>query len=366
MDLVLDAQIGALVAPATGIVWRKDGQVLGTNGTLTLTNVPFTASGEYRVSVVTPFQTFTSAPVPIEVVPLVVTIEPTALSVRPGSNLLFSAATIGIGPMDYQWQFQGTNVPGATGENLAIANAQLMNEGEYRVIAANAYGAVTSAPARLRILINPSVVIRPLNQSVVAGGEATFSFMIAGHPPPFGYLLRKSSSVLTNYVTDERLGFLSLFNIKAGDAGTYRVVVTNAANPSPGLTFDPVALTVLADSDNDRLPDNWEAQYPAAGSATGDADGDGLSNLQEYLAGTDPLDKESFLKVSAINLAGEREAAVIQFRAVSNKTYTVQVRNRATGEVWNRLADVVATPTNRIVSITNCLNRNDVRFYRLF
>jgi hypothetical protein len=327
--------------------------------------VPLTASGEYRVSVVTPFQTFTSAPARIDIVPLVVTISPAERSVRPGSNVLFSAAAIGVGSMEYQWQLQGTNVPGATGQSLAIANAQLTNEGEYRVIAANAYGAVTSPPARLQILINPSVVIRPLNQSVVAGGDATFSFMIAGHPPPFGYLLRKSSSILTNYVTDERLGFLTLFSVQGADAGTYRVVVTNAANPSPGLTFDPVTLTVLADGDNDGLPDNWETQYPAAGNATGDVDGDGQSNLQEYLAGTDPLDAANFLKVTGISLSGGREATVIQFRAASNKTYTVQVRDAANGAGWSRLADVVATPTNRTLSITNGLSGNDVRFYRL-
>ena len=51
-----------------------------------------------------------------------------------------------------------------------------------------------------------------------------------------------------------------------------------------------------ADSNGDLLPDWWELTY--FGSATGadpsaDSDGDGSSNLAEYLAGTDPLNPQS-------------------------------------------------------------------------
>jgi hypothetical protein len=44
------------------------------------------------------------------------------------------------------------------------------------------------------------------------------------------------------------------------------------------------------------MPDGWEVQYglnPLANDASLDKDSDGYSNLQEYLAGSDPNDPNS-------------------------------------------------------------------------
>lgn len=46
--------------------------------------------------------------------------------------------------------------------------------------------------------------------------------------------------------------------------------------------------SACADSDGDGLPDAWEARYPKAADPRGDADGDGYTNIEEYLNGTRP------------------------------------------------------------------------------
>jgi len=55
---------------------------------------------------------------------------------------------------------------------------------------------------------------------------------------------------------------------------------------------DGIIDDVDPDDDNDGLPDTWEIEYglnPFFNDASGDMDGDGISNLSEYLAGSSPI-----------------------------------------------------------------------------
>lgn len=65
----------------------------------------------------------------------------------------------------------------------------------------------------------------------------------------------------------------------------------------------PYQLTLTLDSDGDGLPDDWE--IGAFGNITaqngdGDADGDGFKNSYEYLAGTNPNDPTSSLRITLV------------------------------------------------------------------
>lgn len=92
-----------------------------------------------------------------------------------------------------------------------------------------------------------------------------------------------------------------------------------------------VDLTLGEDSDGDGIPDAWERNLIAAmgGGKTladirpeDDADKDGLSNLQEYLAGTYAFDPEDgfSLSIRAVN-AGR---SVLEFTAIRGRSYTIQ------------------------------------------
>jgi hypothetical protein len=88
----------------------------------------------------------------------------------------------------------------------------------------------------------------------------------------------------------------------------------------------------VADSDGDGLPDSWEIANglrpdSAVGDdgASGDPDRDGLTNLQEYLSGTDPKSAGSALRIETVNWT-ETEFK-LSFTAVAGKSYTVQCRD---------------------------------------
>ncbi len=100
---------------------------------------------------------------------------------------------------------------------------------------------------------------------------------------------------------------------------------------------DEAGLAVLtvgsADTDNDGLPDAWEQQVVDANPADNiqtiqdvrpgdDFDHDGFSNLQEYLAGTSPVDAQSVFALGTPS-AGAGQPATLRWHSVEGKLYTV-------------------------------------------
>ena len=75
------------------------------------------------------------------------------------------------------------------------------------------------------------------------------------------------------------------------------------------IRFDQTGafLPVGADADIDGLPDSWEYHHfgdVTAGIASSDDDGDGRTNLDEYISNTNPRDATSVLKVGSIQKLG--------------------------------------------------------------
>lgn len=92
----------------------------------------------------------------------------------PGSTVLFSVTATGTPPLRYQWQFNGTNILGATNAILTLTNVQSANSGNYAVIVSNGGGSVTSLSALLdvRILNPPTVaIVSPTNGAAVLVGS---------------------------------------------------------------------------------------------------------------------------------------------------------------------------------------------------
>lgn len=82
------------------------------------------------------------------------------------------------------------------------------------------------------------------------------------------------------------------------------------------------ALDPAADTDGDGLPDAWEDENfgSLTAGATADSDGDGSSNLMEYLAGTDPRSAASVFRPTSHAADGN---LVLTVPTVSGRSYRV-------------------------------------------
>ncbi len=84
---------------------------------------------------------------------------------------------------------EGFNLPTAHGAKMSYAATSMESQGrKVRLVATNSVGEVTSTPVAITMVgpspAGPSFVTQPVDTSVKAGMNATFSAMIAGVPPP--------------------------------------------------------------------------------------------------------------------------------------------------------------------------------------
>src|SRR5206468_5135937 len=106
--------------------------------------------------------------------------QPASQGVILGQNASFSVAAFGDAPLSYQWNFNGTALPGATNSALALTNVQTNQAGNYTVLVANNWGSVTSAVATLTVYVPPYVVRQPENLTVTQAQNASFSVVANG------------------------------------------------------------------------------------------------------------------------------------------------------------------------------------------
>ena len=197
----------------------------------------------------------------------------------------------------------------------------------------------------------PVIEVPPVSRTAAAGEAITLG-VIAGGALPLAYQWRFNGADLLGATNPS----LTLSAVQTTDAGSYVVVVTNLFG---SIQSTPAVLTVsgLADSDGDGIPDWWMLQYFGHGTgqatdhslAAQDADGDGLTNLQEYLAGTSPRDGTVTLRLDQVQSAEGNLLFV--FEAVSNRTYAVEFAPALPVAHGTTILTITAAPTNRTMRV---------------
>jgi hypothetical protein len=122
-----------------------------------------------------------------------------------------------------------------------------------------------------------------------------------------------------------------------------------------GTTPDNFTITKqgAADTDGDGIPDEWEIAHGLnrllASDAALDPDGDGLSNLDEYQAGTDPKNAADKPRVGQIVAAADG-SITLQIPTILDRRYRIEANNQFPTGTWSSVADNVAG-TGGIVSV---------------
>ena len=222
----------------------------------------------------------------------------------------------------------------------------------------NTYDASGNIAQRTSSAISPPQIIgQPQLQIVIPGEIASFSVLLADSSG-CAYQWLFNGTNLPGQTSDALL----ILNTATSNQGPYSVVVTN----NSGSVTSSVAQLYI-DSNGNGLPDLWEmANFGNLNqNAAGDADGDGISNLQEFFDGTNPNSNVSARPRLNVLTDGGGLVAVNPFKLSYDPTDTVTLT--ATPFAPNSFigwAGDANTPGNPLALLMNSSKTVQARFLR--
>ena len=142
-------------SPAPAYQWLFNGTNISgaTNASYTIASVLASNAGSYAVTVSNTAGSVpsTAATLTVNTVPVIAT-QPASQSANAGASATLSVASANA--TGYQWQLNGTSIPGATNSTLPLSNVGTTQRGSYTVVVSNSYGSVTSSAATVTVSVN--------------------------------------------------------------------------------------------------------------------------------------------------------------------------------------------------------------------
>jgi alpha-tubulin suppressor-like RCC1 family protein len=168
-----------------------------------------------------------------------------------GRSTWFQVTATGALPLSYQWQFNGTNLPGATQRLLWIEDCSLDQAGAYQVIVSNSFSTAASSTAKLKIITqSPLIEGQPVSQTAAYDGSAVFEVQADGSGP-LQYQWQFKGADLPGATSSQ----LTLSNLRFHQTGPYSVLVRNDF----GAITSQVALLTVAQVVAWGAGTNWSA-----------------------------------------------------------------------------------------------------------
>ena len=206
-------------------------------------------------------------------------------------------------------------------------------------------------------------------------GQSNVTIGVASPDIPTGSTITLSGDGLTfgaiTYTPNlggSGLNFLSVVVSVASNAtpGLRTFVVQNGLNRAYANGFLEI-LPVAPDYNFDGLDDRFQRQYfplwtaPQAGPGV-DVDFDGMNNRAEYVAGTNPTNALSLLKVQSVNYT--QSGTTVTWQSVPGKSYQVSRRLDYSAATWQN-AGAPVTAAGATAQYFDATATSGNRFYRV-
>ena len=234
--------------------------------------------------------------------------QPSAVTIIKGEDVSFSVEVVSTTELKYQWNLNGNEIAGETGNSLSISKALPSQAGEYTVLVSGQTGSVLSDPAELVVNVPPSISTQPQARNIIQGSSVSFSVVASG-TGPMSFQWKKNEEKVAGATSST----LELANVQANQAGIYSVTVTNVAGE---ITSSGVALVVNVPATIATQPAALTTLNP--GQAT---------TLSVVAAGTAPLNYQ--WRKDGVNISGATMSslALSNIQAAQAGVYSVVVTN---------------------------------------
>ena len=146
-----------------------------------------------------------------------------------GSVNFFCGAVSSNAVVTYQWQFDSTNIVGATSATLTVTNVQAaQQQGYYDAVVSDVANSLTSSNSYLYLVTRPVVTSQtlPTNQAVLPNGSMTLNATASAPGETNGFPLAYQWQFDGTNIAGQNSPNYTFF---AFNSGTYSVIVSNAA-----------------------------------------------------------------------------------------------------------------------------------------
>jgi formylglycine-generating enzyme required for sulfatase activity len=178
--------VGAGGAPAPTYQWLKNGGAIAgaTSSILQLASVVSADAATYSVVVSNAAGSLVSSGAsltinPASSMPSIVS-QPSSKSVSPGSTVVFTVTATGSPAPFYQWQKNGTTIPGATSSSYSISVVSSADAGSFSVVVSNSAGSVNSAVATLSVVPSSSLTNLSVRTTMSVGQTLIVGAVVSG------------------------------------------------------------------------------------------------------------------------------------------------------------------------------------------